>query len=140
MDVVRVPELRELTRLVAAEFVRAVDWTGTRRIVDVGGGSGELLVAALVACPGAVGVLYDTTVAIELGREHVREAGLVHRCEFVPGDFFESVPGDADTYLLKSVLHDWDDRRAAMILAACGRAVPADPALAFCRPRAVRPS
>ena len=67
-----------------------------------------------------------TPVAIELGREHLREAGLVHRCEFVPGDFFEAVPGGADTYLLKSVLHDWDDRRAAMILAACGRAIPPD--------------
>jgi ubiquinone/menaquinone biosynthesis C-methylase UbiE len=112
----------ELTRLVARDFVRTVDWSATRKIVDVGGGSGELLVASLTACPGAVGVLYDTAAAIELGREHVRAAGLEHRCELVAGDFFSWVPRGADTYILKSVLHDWDDDRAARILAACRRA------------------
>ena len=115
----------ELTRLVERDFVQAVDWSATRKIVDVGGGSGELLVAALTACPGAVGVLYDTASAIELGREHVRAAGLEHRCELVAGDFFSWVPRGADTYVLKSVLHDWDDDRAARILAACRRAAGA---------------
>jgi DNA-binding transcriptional ArsR family regulator len=112
----------ELTRLVARDFVQAVDWSATRRIVDVGGGTGELLVAALTACPGAVGILYDTAAAIELGREHMRAAGLEHRCELVAGDFFSWVPRGADTYVLKSVLHDWDDDHAATVLAACRRA------------------
>ena len=114
----------ELTRLVARDFVQAVDWTGTRRIVDVGGGSGELLAAALTACPGAVGVLYDTSATVELGRAHLRSAGLEHRCEFVSGDFFDWVPRGADTYLLKSVIHDWADEHAARILASCRRAIP----------------
>jgi ubiquinone/menaquinone biosynthesis C-methylase UbiE len=112
----------ELTRLVARDFVQAVDWSATRKIVDVGGGSGELLVTALTACPGAVGILYDMAAAIELGREHVRAAGVEHRCELVAGDFFSWVPRGADTYVLKSVIHDWDDDRAARILAACRRA------------------
>jgi SAM-dependent methyltransferase len=114
----------ELTRLLAGDFVRAVDWSGTKRIVDVGGGYGELLAASLVASPGSVGVLYDTAEAVERARGHLRAAGLDHRCEFVPGDFFSWVPRGADTYLLKSVLHDWADERAAEILAACRRAIP----------------
>lgn len=115
--------MSQLTRLLVGEFVAAVDWTGTRKIVDVGGGSGELLVAALGACPGAVGILFDEPHAIELGRLSVRAAGLEHRCEFVAGDFFERVPEGADTYLLKSVLHDWNDERAGAILVRCRRAV-----------------
>ena len=116
----------ELTRIVAGDFVQGVDWLGTRTIVDVGGGSGELLAAALTACPGAFGVLYDTSAAVELGRAHFRSAGLEHRCDFVAGDFFDWVPRGADTYILKSVIHDWDDERAARILAACRRAIPAN--------------
>ena len=116
----------ELTRLVAHDFVRAVDWSRAKRIVDVGGGYGELLAAALLASPGSVGILYDTEQAIERGRAHLRAAGLEHRCEFVAGDFFDWVPRGADTYLLKSVIHDWDDERAAEILASCRRAIAPD--------------
>jgi ubiquinone/menaquinone biosynthesis C-methylase UbiE len=113
----------ELTRLVARDFVRAVDWSRTKKIVDVGGGYGELLATALTACPGSIGVLFDTAQAIERGRSHMRAAGLEHRCEFVAGDFFEWVPRGADTYVLKSVIHDWNDERAAEILASCRRAI-----------------
>lgn len=111
--------MAELTRLIGADFVAAVDWRGTRRIVDVGGGRGELLATALVACPGATGILFDEAAAIEEGRLHLRAAGLEHRCDFVAGSFFDRLPGGADTYLVKSVLHDWDDERAASILASC---------------------
>jgi SAM-dependent methyltransferase len=113
----------ELTRLVVRDFVQAVDWTGTRKIVDVGGGYGELLIAALIACPGSVGVLFDEAHAVERGRFHLRAAGVEHRCQFLAGDFFEWVPRGADTYVLKSILHDWSDERAAEILASCRRAI-----------------
>ncbi|HEY7473312.1 MAG TPA: methyltransferase [Gemmatimonadota bacterium] len=116
--------MTELTRLVARDFVHAVDWSTTKRIVDVGGGYGELLASALLASPGAVGVLFDTEHAIDRGRAHLRAAGLEHRVEFVAGDFFDWVPRGADTYLLKSVIHDWDDERGAEILASCRRAIP----------------
>jgi SAM-dependent methyltransferase len=114
----------ELTRLLVQDFVQAVDWTGTRKIVDVGGGYGELLVAALTASPGSIGILFDAAHALERARLHMRAAGFEHRCQFLAGDFFEWVPRDADTYLLKSVLHDWDDDRATQILASCRRAIP----------------
>lgn len=116
----------ELTRLVVQDFVGAVDWSGTRKIVDVGGGYGELLVAALTASPGSIGILFDAAHAIEPARLHLRAAGFEHRCELLAGDFFAWVPRGADTYLLKSVLHDWDDGRAADILASIRRAIPDD--------------
>lgn len=118
--------MAELTRLVAAELVRAVDWRGVQRIVDVAGGYGELLATVLKACPGTVGVLFDTPLAIDGARAHLSSAGLSHRCDFVSGDFFESIPANGDVYLLKSVLHDWDDERAGEILVGCRRAIPAD--------------
>lgn len=114
----------ELTRLVAADVVRAVDWAGVQRIVDVAGGYGELLVAVLMACPGTAGVLFDTRVAIDGARAHLRSAGLEHRCDFIAGDFFTAVPGGADIYLLKSVLHDWADDEARRILNVCRGAIP----------------
>lgn len=113
----------ELTRLVVRDFVQAVDWTETRKIVDVGGGYGELLIAALTASPGSVGVLFDEPHAVERGRMHLRAAGVEHRCEFLSGDFFKGVPGGGDTYMLKSVLHDWSDERATAILESCRRAM-----------------
>jgi hypothetical protein len=116
--------MAELTRLVAAEVVRCYRFDGMRRIVDVGGGYGALLAAVLQAQPGAQGVLLDLPHAIEGARAHLSAAGLTGRCELVAGDFFESVPGGADAYLLKAVVHDWDDERARLILRNCRRAIP----------------
>jgi hypothetical protein len=60
---------------------------------------------------------------IEDARRHFTERGLADRCEFLSGDFFESVPAGADVYLLKSVIHDWDDERARAILRTCRSAM-----------------
>lgn len=113
----------ELTRLVSDSVVRAYDFSGMKRIVDVGGGYGELLAAILKANPGAWGVLFDLPHAIENSRLHLEKAGVANRCEFVAGSFFESVPSGADAYVLKSVIHDWNDERSEVILHTCGRAM-----------------
>jgi hypothetical protein len=62
--------------------------------------------------------------ASEAAKLYARDAGVAERCEFVAGDFFESVPPGGDAYLLKSVLHNWNDEKSALILRACGRAMP----------------
>lgn len=116
--------MAEYTRLVATGVVRAYDFGGMRRIVDVGGGYGALLAAILNAQPGARGVLFDLSHAIEGARANLAEAGLTHRCEFIAGNFFDSVPESGDAYLLKAVIHDWDDERSAVILYNCRRAIP----------------
>jgi hypothetical protein len=115
----------QLTRLAALEVVKAYDFGG-RKVMDVGGGYGELLAQVLIAHPTSRGVLFDMTHAVSKAREAFAERGLAARCEFVTGDFFESVPTGADVYMLKSVIHDWPDDRAITILQACGRAMQAN--------------
>jgi ubiquinone/menaquinone biosynthesis C-methylase UbiE len=115
----------DLTQLIAPAVVQAYDFTGVRRIIDVGGGYGELLVAILTAHPEACGVLFDVPRVIEHARPRLARADLAHRCEYVAGDFFTAVPGGGDAYVLKSVIHNWNDERSAVILANCRRAMPA---------------
>ena len=111
-----------LTRSVAATVADAVDFAGVGRIVDVGGGLGELLTAVLRAHPLMRGVLFDMAHATQAAPVCLREAGVAERCEVVTGSFFDVLPVAADAYLLKSILHDWDDAHCALILAQCASA------------------
>jgi SAM-dependent methyltransferase len=114
----------EMTRLIAAEVIRVYDFGKARRIVDIGGGFGALLTSVLAANPAARGTLLDLPHAIEGARAQLARAGLAMRCDCVAGDFFAAIPGGADVYLMKSIIHDWDDARSAAILANCRRAMP----------------
>jgi SAM-dependent methyltransferase len=115
--------LVELTRLTSESIVRIYDFSALKRIMDVGGGYGELLIAILRASPATSGVLFDLPHAIEGGKRRFEKAGLASRCEFLEGNFFESVPSGADAYILKSIIHDWDDRNSKLILENCRRAM-----------------
>ncbi len=112
----------ELTRLAAVEVLRAYDFSTVGRLVDVGGGHGELLAALLAAHPRMQGTLFDLPPAIAGAAGHL--AAFVGRCELIAGSFFEAVPGGADVYMMKSVLHSWDDERSLTILRNCHRAMP----------------
>jgi ubiquinone/menaquinone biosynthesis C-methylase UbiE len=118
--------MAELTSLISAEVVQRYRFEGMQRIVDVGGGYGVLLAAVLKAQPSARGMLLDRAHAIDNAKIHLAAAGLADRCDFIVGDFFDSVPASADGYLLKAVLHDWDDERSALILRNCRRAISRD--------------
>jgi hypothetical protein len=87
----------------------SLDWHGDETVVDVGGGNGSLLVELLSRKPGLQGIVFDLP---ETNRD---ETNLGERCTFVAGSFFESVPL-GDVYVLSTVLHNWDDERAATIL------------------------
>ena len=113
----------ELTKLTAIDVVRAYDFSGLDRIVDVGGGCGELLAAVLLAAPAARGVLFDLPPAVELGRAQLETLGLAARCEFVAGSFLDSVPAGGDVYILKSVIHDWNGADCQRILRNCRKAM-----------------
>jgi ubiquinone/menaquinone biosynthesis C-methylase UbiE len=115
--------MTEITRLVASEVTRVYGFSGARQIVDVGGGYGELVAAILKAHPKARGVVVDMPHASEGAKQYARDAGVAERCEFVAGDFFESMPPGGDIYLLKSVLHNWNDEKSAVILRNCRRAM-----------------
>jgi orsellinic acid C2-O-methyltransferase len=114
----------QLTRLIANEVVRTYDFAGKRRIADVGGGHGALLEVILKANLDSYGVLFDRSHAIEGARNLLQRAGVANRCDFVSGDFFEAIPPDADLYILKNIIHDWDDERASLILRNCRHAMP----------------
>jgi orsellinic acid C2-O-methyltransferase len=114
----------ELTRLVAKEVARSYDFSSVTRMVDVGGGYGELIATILVQAPNTVGTLFDLPHAMAGAARRLQLSNLTSRCECIAGDFFESVPAGADLYILKSVIHDWNDERAITILENCRRAMP----------------
>lgn len=118
--------LVELTRMTAKCVTGAYDFSEYRRVMDVGGGYGELLLSILKANDRLSGVLFDRPHALGGAREHFRQAGCETRCDFVAGDFFEAVPTGADLYMLKSVIHDWDDEQSTRILAHCRDAMGPD--------------
>jgi SAM-dependent methyltransferase len=100
-----------------AERLEAVEWRGDETVVDVGGGSGSLLVTLLAGRPGLRGIVFDLP-------ETVRdEEALGERIEFVEGSFFDRVP-EGDVYVLGTVLHDWDDESATRILRTIRRSAP----------------
>jgi hypothetical protein len=94
-------------------------------IVDVAGGRGSLLATILQHNPEARGILFDLPHVTERAAAPIREAGVADRCQLVSGDFFERVPAGGAVYLMKKIIHDWDDARARAILANC-RAAMAD--------------
>ena len=104
-------------------MVAAYDFSGLRRLVNVGGGRGVLLAAILRGAPGPSGVLMDRPAAIPEARRRLDADGLGDRAECVAGDFFDAVPPGADAYLLSRVVHDWDDDDAVRILATCRAAM-----------------
>lgn len=107
------------TRQVAPSLIAAYDFSRFPTIVDVGGGSGALIAAILEAAPGSRGVLFDTPAGLESARGLLDDAGLADRCDVVEGDFFQFVPEGGDAYLVKSIIHDWDDERSLTILENC---------------------
>jgi SAM-dependent methyltransferase len=107
----------------AAAILNAYDFSSAQHVVDVGGGQGTLLAAILQAHPHLCGILFDLASVIAEGQGLIVEQGLSERCMCVAGDFFAAIPAGGDIYLLKSVLHNWDDAASVNILRNCRRAM-----------------
>lgn len=117
--------MQDLTRIVANSVVANYDFADVGHIVDVGGGHGELLIAILAAWPKATGQLIELAHAVPGARQCMADANLSGRVTVTEGDFFAALPSGADVYLLKAVLHNWDDAHCIRILATLSRAVSA---------------
>jgi hypothetical protein len=104
----------EHTRAAAPGLVAAAQLERFGTLLDAGGGDGTLLAEALRTHPELEGVLFDLPAGVREARATL--TGVADRCRIVAGDLFAEVPAGADAYLLKQVLHDWDDARAAAIL------------------------
>jgi len=113
------------TAPAAPAVVAAYDFAGVDTLVDVGGGHGELLAAVLAAHPEMRGVLFDQPHVVAGARGRLESAGVADRCQVVGGDLFAAVPSGGDAYVLKGVVHGWDDAQAAAMLQNCRRAMAA---------------
>jgi hypothetical protein len=109
------------TRGIATALADQYDFGRGHLLVDVGGGDGTTLAEILTAHPGPRGVVYDSPSGVAGAERNLRASGLSTRCRVETGDFFTEVPPGADLYLLKSVIHGWDDERATVILRNCAR-------------------
>ncbi len=104
----------------------AYDFSAAGALADIGGGNGSLISAILKKFPGLKGITYDLPDVSSRAEEAIASAGLADRCQAAGGDFFESVPAGADIYILRHVIHDWDDERSIAILRNCREAMGQD--------------
>jgi O-methyltransferase/methyltransferase family protein len=111
--------MTSLSIVEARAVVTAYDFHSVRTVVDVGGGQGSLLAAILKANSNTRGVLFEMPHALESARRLLEQQGVGSRCDLVGGDFFAEVPKGGDIYIMKRVLHDWDDDRSIRILRNC---------------------
>jgi hypothetical protein len=115
--------MSERTASVAPTVAAAYDFSSSARLVDVGGGHGQMLASILQAHPTLHAVLFDLPQVVQGAPALLEAAGVADRCEIIGGDAFTAVPPDAETYLLSRVIHQWDDERAVALLARCRQAM-----------------
>jgi O-methyltransferase len=110
--------MRSITEFDAPDIAAASLWPDEGTVCDVAGGVGTLLAAILAARPGLRGVLVEAPGVLAEADKYLTERGVRDRVELVEGDLFGELHADADVYVLKNVLHDWDDATSARIIAA----------------------
>jgi O-methyltransferase domain/Dimerisation domain len=111
--------MSDFSALVSYAVVSAYDFSGISSIVDIGGGHGNLIRMILRTYPQMTGIVYDTAATIEGTAACLKSYGIDGRCSAVAGNFFDSVPGGADAYILSSIIHDWDDDHSITLLRNC---------------------
>lgn len=119
-------DLAQETARAALAIVKAYDFSLFGTVADIGSGRGALLAAILNTCPKATGILFDKQHVIEEARGYMEEHGVAERCRFVPGDFFDSLCENANVYVMKSIIHDWNDEKSGLILSNCRAALNAN--------------
>ena len=103
--------------------VAAYDFSGINTLVDVAGGHGLMIATILKANRRMRGILFDLPHVTAGATALLQSGGVADRCQIVSGDFFASVPEGGDAYIMKHIIHDWDDDRASQILQNCHRAM-----------------
>ncbi|HEY9373880.1 methyltransferase [Streptomyces sp.] len=116
-----------MSHATARMLLDGYDFGRFGEIADIGGGRGLFLAQLLARFPQVRGTLVDRPTVVAEAEKQFEEAGVAERVEVVPGDFFEELPKGRDAYVLKAVLHDWDDEKAAAILGRVREALAGDP-------------
>jgi hypothetical protein len=115
--------MTDLSSGEAPAVTAAYDFSGFDHIVDIAGGHGGLLAAILGKTPKLRGTLFDLPSVIEQAKKAPHLAPFADRCSFEGASFFDGVTPGADAYIMKHIIHDWDDERATQILANCRKAM-----------------
>ena len=115
--------MTNVTLAIKDAILASYDASSIRKLVDIAGGHGSLLASLLKSNSEMRGVLFDLPDVVEGARKRMEAEGLSDRCEVVAGNFFESVPEGADAYMLKWIIHDWDDERSIAIFKNIRRAM-----------------
>jgi SAM-dependent methyltransferase len=115
--------MTDLSRGRSPAITEAYDFGRFGKIVDAGGGHGMLLITILRRYPRPRGVVFDLPQVVTGAQAAIAAAGLSDRCETVAGDIFESVPAGADAYMMKSIIHGFNEERALVILGNIRRAI-----------------
>jgi len=105
-------------------ILEAYDFSGIQKLVDVGGGHGSVVGSILQKHPTLRGVLYDLDHVVAGAKGLLGSLGVADRCEVVEGNFFESVPAGGDAYIMKHIIHDWDDDKCRVILGHIRKVLP----------------
>jgi hypothetical protein len=108
--------MTDMAASTAPAIVEAYDFSGIEILADIAGGHGLLLAHILKANPAMKGILFDVPSVIEGAQALLKREDVAARVQTVSGNFFESVPPGADAYLMKHIIHDWDDERSEQIL------------------------
>ncbi|MHC4221710.1 MAG: methyltransferase, partial [Planctomycetota bacterium] len=101
----------------------AYDFSKFQNVADVGGGNGHSLIAILKRHPAIKGTLFDLPAVTKRAEKIISDMPLSDRCQIIGGDFFSSVPKGCDVYLVRHIIHDWQDKEAATILRNCCKAM-----------------
>jgi SAM-dependent methyltransferase len=104
----------------------AYDFSVFGVVADIGGGNGSQLTEILEKHGRLKGILFDLPHVVERAEANLRAAGVRDRCTPIAGSFFDAVPEGADAYVLRHILHDWDDEKSLTILRNCHRAMRPD--------------
>ncbi|NKY59026.1 methyltransferase [Nocardia flavorosea] len=117
--------MRQVSLPIAQLIPVSYDFTRYHTVIDIGGGDGTLLSQILRGAQAVHGVVFDSPTGVAEATSTLTAAGVADRCRIEAGDFFSAVPEGGDIYVLKNILHDWDDERCVTILERCHRAMPA---------------
>jgi hypothetical protein len=115
--------MQSRTEQIRGSVASAYDLSRAHSVIDVGGGRGTLLAGLLKAHQHLRGTVFDLEAGIAEADAYLKEQGVRDRCEIVSGSFFDAIPSGHDIYVLKNIVHDWDDEKAIAILTSCSKAM-----------------
>jgi len=118
--------MTETAELSGSIFVNAYNFGNFKLIIDIGGGQGHLLSQILYKYRDSKAILFDQPHVIAGATELIKKVGVEDRCSIISGSFFEEIPASGNLYIMKNILHDWDDETSAMILSKINKAMPED--------------